>query len=50
MFHGSIPALVTPFKDGAIDEAAFTAFVDWQITSGSSALVPCGTTDRKSVV
>ena len=50
MFHGSIPALVTPFKDGAIDEAAFTAFVDWQITSGSSALVPCGTTGESATL
>lgn len=44
MFSGSIPALVTPFKDGAIDEAAFRRLVDWQIEQGSSALVPCGTT------
>jgi 4-hydroxy-tetrahydrodipicolinate synthase len=43
-FHGSIPALVTPFKDGAIDEQAFRALIDWQITSGSHGLVPCGTT------
>ncbi len=45
MFHGSIPALVTPFApDGVIDWTAFDAFVDWQIREGSSALVPCGTT------
>jgi 4-hydroxy-tetrahydrodipicolinate synthase len=44
MFSGSIPALVTPFRDGAIDEEAFRRFVDWQIANGSSALVPCGTT------
>jgi 4-hydroxy-tetrahydrodipicolinate synthase len=44
MFSGSIPALVTPFRDGAIDFDAFAALVDWQIASGSSALVPCGTT------
>jgi 4-hydroxy-tetrahydrodipicolinate synthase len=43
-FHGSIPALVTPFKDGAVDELAFRALVDWQIASGSNGLVPCGTT------
>ena len=41
---GSAPALVTPFKDGAVDEAAFRALVDWQIEQGSHALVPCGTT------
>lgn len=44
MFSGSIPALVTPFRDGAIDEAAFRRLIDWQIAEGSSALVPCGTT------
>jgi 4-hydroxy-tetrahydrodipicolinate synthase len=43
-FHGSMPALVTPFKDGKIDELAFRALIDWQITSGSHGLVPVGTT------
>ncbi len=43
-FHGSMPALVTPFKDGKVDEHAFRALVDWQITSGSHGLVPVGTT------
>ena len=43
-FHGSIPALVTPFKDGEVDEQAFRALIDFQITSGSHGLVPCGTT------
>jgi 4-hydroxy-tetrahydrodipicolinate synthase len=41
---GSIPALVTPFKNGGIDEEAFRAHVDWQIKSGSTGLVPVGTT------
>lgn len=44
MFKGSFVALVTPFKDGALDEAAFRSFVDWQITEGTDGLVPCGTT------
>lgn len=44
MFSGSIPALVTPFRDGALDEAAFRRLIDWQIEEGSTALVPCGTT------
>ncbi|SMD11448.1 4-hydroxy-tetrahydrodipicolinate synthase [Rhizobium sp. RU36D] len=45
MFQGSIPALVTPFTDtGAVDEAAFAAHVEWQITEGSTGLVPVGTT------
>ncbi len=50
MFSGSIPALVTPFRDGKVDEAAFRAFVDWQIEEGSSALVPCGTTGESATM
>lgn len=50
MFSGSIPALVTPFRDGAFDEQAFRRLVDWQIESGSSALVPCGTTGENSTL
>jgi 4-hydroxy-tetrahydrodipicolinate synthase len=50
MFSGSIPALVTPFRGGAFDEAAFRRLVDWQIDSGSSALVPCGTTGENSTL
>jgi 4-hydroxy-tetrahydrodipicolinate synthase len=44
MFFGSIPALVTPFAAGRVNEAAFRVFVEWQIDEGSNALVPCGTT------
>jgi 4-hydroxy-tetrahydrodipicolinate synthase len=44
MFQGSIPALVTPFRDGAVDLDAFAAFVEWQIAQGSHGLVPVGTT------
>lgn len=50
MFSGSIPALVTPFRNGAFDEKAFRQLVDWQIDSGSSALVPCGTTGEASTL
>ena len=50
MFSGSIPALVTPFRDGAFDEAAFRRLVDWQVENGSSALVPCGTTGENSTL
>jgi 4-hydroxy-tetrahydrodipicolinate synthase len=50
MFSGSIPALVTPFRDGRFDEAAFRQLVDWQIENGSSALVPCGTTGEASTL
>jgi 4-hydroxy-tetrahydrodipicolinate synthase len=44
MFKGSITALITPFRDGRVDEAAFAKFIDWQIKEGTSGLVPCGTT------
>jgi len=44
MFFGSIPALVTPFRDGQVDQHAFRELVEWQIDQGSNALVPCGTT------
>ena len=41
---GSLTALVTPFRDGALDEEAFRAHVDWQIENGTDGLVPVGTT------
>ena len=44
MFKGSFVALVTPFRDGAIDETAYQGFIDWQIGQGTHGLVPCGTT------
>ena len=44
MFKGSITALITPFKNGAVDEAAFQSFVEWQIAEGTDGVVPCGTT------
>jgi 4-hydroxy-tetrahydrodipicolinate synthase len=50
MFSGSIPALVTPFRDGSFDERAFRRLVDWQIEHGSNALVPCGTTGEASTL
>src|SRR5882724_2694123 len=43
-FRGSFTALVTPFKNGAVDEKAFRGLVDWQIAEGTNGLVPCGTT------
>ena len=49
-FKGAIPALVTPFKDGAIDEAAFRALVERQIEGGVQALVPVGTTGESSTL
>lgn len=44
MFKGSMTALVTPFRDGKVDEAAFQAFVEWQIEQSTHVLVPVGTT------
>jgi 4-hydroxy-tetrahydrodipicolinate synthase len=44
MFSGSIVALLTPFKNGKVDEKAFQSFVDWQINQGTNGLVPVGTT------
>jgi 4-hydroxy-tetrahydrodipicolinate synthase len=44
MFRGSFTALVTPFKNGGPDEAAFRDLVDWQIAEGTDGLVPVGTT------
>jgi 4-hydroxy-tetrahydrodipicolinate synthase len=43
-FRGSFTALVTPFKNGSVDEKAFRGLVDWQIAEGTSGLVPVGTT------
>jgi 4-hydroxy-tetrahydrodipicolinate synthase len=43
-FRGSFTALVTPFKNGSLDEKAFRDLVDWQIAEGTNGLVPVGTT------
>jgi 4-hydroxy-tetrahydrodipicolinate synthase len=50
MFFGSIPALVTPFSGGRVDEDTFREFVEWQIAEGSNALVPCGTTGESATL
>ena len=44
MFKGSIPALITPFKNGEIDFSALENLVEWHISEGSSAIVAVGTT------
>lgn len=44
MFQGSITALITPFRNGMVDEPAFQRLVQWQIEQGTDAVVPCGTT------
>jgi 4-hydroxy-tetrahydrodipicolinate synthase len=49
-FRGSFTALVTPFRNGAPDEAAFRAHVAWQIAEGTQGLVPVGTTGESPTV
>ncbi len=44
MFAGSIVALITPFQNGALDEEAYRALIEWHIEQGTDGLVPCGTT------
>ena len=50
MFFGSIPALVTPFRDGRVAEDTFRELVEWQIDEGSNGLVPCGTTGEAATL
>ena len=50
MIKGSMPALVTPFKNGSVDEAAFRNLVSWQIDEGTHGLVPVGTTGESPTV
>jgi len=50
MFKGSIVAIVTPFSDGKIDEDAFRGLIELQIESGTSAIVPCGTTGESATL
>jgi 4-hydroxy-tetrahydrodipicolinate synthase len=49
-FRGSFTALVTPFKNGSLDEAAFRGLVNWQIAEGTHGLVPVGTTGESPTV
>jgi 4-hydroxy-tetrahydrodipicolinate synthase len=49
-FGGSMVALATPFKDGTIDWSAFGAMIERQITNGSSALVPCGSSGEAATL
>ena len=44
MFQGSIPAIITPFRDGAVDEAALVDLVNWHVDEGSHGIVAVGTT------
>ena len=44
MFRGSIVALITPFRNGAVDEKTLRDLVDWHVDQGTNAIVPVGTT------
>jgi 4-hydroxy-tetrahydrodipicolinate synthase len=50
MFSGTYTALVTPFKDGAIDEAAYRRLIEFQIVNGVSGLVPTGSTGEAATL
>jgi len=50
LFKGSIPALVTPFRNGKVDEKAFVALVERQIAAGTHGVVVCGTTGEASTL
>lgn len=50
MFSGSIIAIVTPFRNGKVDERAFGDLIEWQIASGTNGIVPCGTTGESATL
>lgn len=50
MYSGSLVAIVTPFKEGQIDEKAFGEMIEFQITGGSSGIIPCGTTGESATL
>src|ERR1700737_1606219 len=50
MFSGAYTALVTPFKNGAIDEASYRRLIDFQIDSGVSGIVPTGSTGEAATL
>ena len=50
MFKGSIVAIITPFKEGKVDEEAYRELIEFQIENGTSAIVPCGTTGESATL
>ena len=50
MFSGSIVAIVTPFHHGRFDEKAFCDLIEWHISNGTRAIVPCGTTGESATL
>ncbi|NJL15874.1 MAG: 4-hydroxy-tetrahydrodipicolinate synthase [Nitrospira sp.] len=50
MFTGSLVAIVTPFRQGNVDERAFAELIEWQIAKGTNGIVPCGTTGESATL
>jgi 4-hydroxy-tetrahydrodipicolinate synthase len=50
MFKGSMVAIVTPFKEGKVDEERYRELIDFQISNGTGAIVPCGTTGESATL
>jgi 4-hydroxy-tetrahydrodipicolinate synthase len=50
MFKGAIVAIVTPFRDGKVDEEAYRKLIEFQIANGTDGIVPCGTTGESSTL
>ena len=50
MFKGSIVAIITPFKEGKVDEEAYRSLIEFQIENGTNAIVPCGTTGESATL
>ena len=49
-FHGAFTALVTPFKNGQLDEEAYRGLIEWQLEQGIHGVVPCGTTGESATL
>jgi 4-hydroxy-tetrahydrodipicolinate synthase len=50
MFTGSLVAIVTPFRNGKVDERALAELIEWQIAKGTNGIVPCGTTGESATL
>ena len=50
MFKGAMVALVTPFRDGKVDEAGLRRLIEFQIENGIQGIVPCGTTGESATL
>ena len=50
MFKGSMPALITPFKGGRVDDTAYQSIIEWQIAEGTDGVVACGTTGESATM